>query len=62
MRQIGGSLNSTFYIVPLSKIHVAYGEVILNLQEQSQESSSILNITSILIDFIVFIYYGQNYE
>jgi hypothetical protein len=56
MRKVSGSLSSTFYLPQLSKTYVAYGAGIPIMQEQSQESLSILmNICTVLINFIVFI-------
>lgn len=56
MRKVSGSLNSTFYHSQLSKIYVAYGAGIPIMQEQSQESSSMLRIIcTILIDFMIYL-------
>lgn len=56
MRKVSGSLNSTFYILQLSKTNVAYGAGIPIMQGQSQECSSMLrNICTVLIDFMIFI-------
>lgn len=56
MRELSGSLNSTFYQPQLSKTNVVYGAGIPIMQGQSHESSSILRIIcTILIDFMIFI-------
>jgi hypothetical protein len=58
MKRVSGfrnRLNSTFYLLQLSKTHVAYGAGIPYMQEQSKESSNILIIDcNVLISFMIF--------
>lgn len=56
MSKVSGSLNSTFYFLQLSKIHVAYGAGIPIMQTHSQEGMSILRIVcNVLIESMIFI-------